>query len=264
MVDIPLVRSESPAFVLTWLALHVIDETSPLQGVTAEAFAEGKMEILVTFTGWDETLAQTIYARQSYVGHELRWNHRFLRCHPPVGGRLTRDRLREVSRDRGGGSKWSSPPAEGGRALVELGADPVHEVDDVPGLAEHADAAERRAGCGSAGHQEARDVREVRPDGAEEEIAAGVLELDVGDDQVGALGLEPVHRLVGGPDRVHLVASPDEPVTHQGKNRRVVLDDEHAWHGSNAFAPSGGACQQPIPESMELSTRRPWLRGLVN
>ena len=36
------------------------------------------MEILVTFTGWDETLAQTIYARQSYVGTELRWNHRFL------------------------------------------------------------------------------------------------------------------------------------------------------------------------------------------
>ena len=32
MVDMPLVRSESPAFVLTWLALHVIDETSPLHG----------------------------------------------------------------------------------------------------------------------------------------------------------------------------------------------------------------------------------------
>lgn len=78
MVDMPLVRSESPAFVLTWLVLHVIDETSPLHGVTAEVFTEGMMEILVTFTGWDETLAQTIYARQSYVGSELRWNHRFL------------------------------------------------------------------------------------------------------------------------------------------------------------------------------------------
>ncbi len=48
-----------------------------MHGVTPEAFAEGKMEILVTFTGWDETLAQTIYARQSYVASELRWNHRF-------------------------------------------------------------------------------------------------------------------------------------------------------------------------------------------
>jgi len=77
MFDLPLTRSESPAFVLTWLALHPIDEKSPLHGVTREGFAEGLMEILVTFTGWDETLAQTIYARQSYVGAELRWNHRF-------------------------------------------------------------------------------------------------------------------------------------------------------------------------------------------
>jgi inward rectifier potassium channel len=77
MFDLPLARSESPAFVLTWLALHSIDEKSPLHGVTPEGFAEGMMEILVTFTGWDETLAQTIYARQSYVGAELRWNHRF-------------------------------------------------------------------------------------------------------------------------------------------------------------------------------------------
>jgi len=77
MVDLPLARRESPAFVLTWLALHPIDETSPMHGVTPEAFAAGMMEILVTFTGWDETLAQTIHARQSYVASELRWNHRF-------------------------------------------------------------------------------------------------------------------------------------------------------------------------------------------
>ncbi len=77
LLDLPLVRSESPAFVLTWTALHVIDEKSPLFGVTPQSFTEGKMEILVTLTGWDETLAQTIYARQSYVGSELRWNHRF-------------------------------------------------------------------------------------------------------------------------------------------------------------------------------------------
>ena len=77
MVDLPVARSESPAFVLTWLALHPIDEKSPLHGVTKESFAEGMMEILVIFTGWDETLAQTIYARQSYVASELRWNHRF-------------------------------------------------------------------------------------------------------------------------------------------------------------------------------------------
>jgi len=77
MFDLPLARDRSPAFVLTWTALHPIDDRSPLAGVTPQSFAEGMMEILVTFTGWDETLAQTIYARQSYVASELRWNHRF-------------------------------------------------------------------------------------------------------------------------------------------------------------------------------------------
>ena len=42
------------------------------------------MEILVTFTGWDETLAQTIYARQSYVGPSSAENHRFPGRHPHV------------------------------------------------------------------------------------------------------------------------------------------------------------------------------------
>jgi inward rectifier potassium channel len=77
MVDLPLTRNQSPAFVLTWTALHAIDEASPLSGITPKAFTDGLMEILVTFTGWDETLAQTIFARQSYVASELRWNHRF-------------------------------------------------------------------------------------------------------------------------------------------------------------------------------------------
>jgi inward rectifier potassium channel len=91
MFDLPLARDRSPAFVLTWTALHVIDERSPLAAVTPQSFADGMMEILVTFTGWDETLAQTIFARQSYVASELRWNHRFRDVI-----RLTADGAREV------------------------------------------------------------------------------------------------------------------------------------------------------------------------
>ena len=75
---------------------------------------------------------------------------------------------------------------------------------------EHADASNDER-TWNRGHQKAGDVREVRPDGAEEEIAAGVLEMDVRDDQVGPLGLEPVHRLVGGPDRVHLAPRLESP-----------------------------------------------------
>jgi inward rectifier potassium channel len=109
MLDVTLIRNESPAFVLTWLALHPIDEHSPLEGVTAQAFTEGKMEILVTFTGWDETLAQTIYARQSYVGSELRWNHRFVDVI-----RLSPDGSRQI--DYGRFHETEALPAEESRA----------------------------------------------------------------------------------------------------------------------------------------------------
>jgi inward rectifier potassium channel len=95
LVDLPLARTQSPAFVLTWTAMHVIDALSPLHGVTPQQFADERMEILVTFTGWDETLAQTIYARQSYVGSEIRWNHRFRDVI-----RLAADGSREVDYDR--------------------------------------------------------------------------------------------------------------------------------------------------------------------
>jgi inward rectifier potassium channel len=109
MVDLPLVRSQSPAFVLTWTALHAIDKTSALHGVTPQSFAEGLMEVLVTFTGWDETLAQTIFARQSYVASELRWNHHF------------RDVIRITAE---------------GRREIDYGC--FHETDPLPGEATQA------------------------------------------------------------------------------------------------------------------------------
>jgi inward rectifier potassium channel len=78
MTDLPLTRSHSSAFVLTWTALHPLDQHSPLYRVTAELLAEQQAEILVTFTGYDATLAQTIHARYSYIASEVRFNERFV------------------------------------------------------------------------------------------------------------------------------------------------------------------------------------------
>ena len=58
--------------------MHPIDESSPLYGVTPEAIVEDDMEIVVTLTGLDETVTQTIHARHSYVGEEILWNMRFI------------------------------------------------------------------------------------------------------------------------------------------------------------------------------------------
>jgi inward rectifier potassium channel len=76
--DMHLIRSQSPLFALTWSVMHVIDENSPLYGVTSEEMVEDEMEVVVTFTGIDETVSQTIHARHSYVSEEIIWNMKFV------------------------------------------------------------------------------------------------------------------------------------------------------------------------------------------
>ncbi|MDF5731445.1 MAG: ion channel [Rhizonema sp. PD38] len=76
--DLPLIRSQSPLFALTWTVMHPIDENSPLYAVTPEKMFEDNMEILVTFTGLDETVAQTIHARHSFISGEILRNMRFV------------------------------------------------------------------------------------------------------------------------------------------------------------------------------------------
>ncbi|MEQ9670247.1 ion channel [Coleofasciculus sp. G2-EDA-02] len=76
--DLKLVRSQTPIFTLTWTAMHPIDQSSSLFGMTPESLAEAEVEIVVTFTGLDETVSQTIHARHSYIAEEIIWNQRFV------------------------------------------------------------------------------------------------------------------------------------------------------------------------------------------
>ena len=74
--DLPLVRNQSPQFIMTWTAVHPITESSLLYGKTKEALLADEVEILVTFVGLDNTFAQTVHARHSYAIDDLRWNER--------------------------------------------------------------------------------------------------------------------------------------------------------------------------------------------
>lgn len=76
--DLKLVRNQTSIFALTWMVMHPIDEHSPLHGATAETLAEAEAEIVVTLTGLDETVSQTIHARHSFVASEILWNMRFM------------------------------------------------------------------------------------------------------------------------------------------------------------------------------------------
>jgi inward rectifier potassium channel len=76
--DLRLVRSQSPSFVLSWLALHPIDTSSPLCGVTAADLRFTTSTIVVTLSGVDETVTQMMYARHTYAPQDIFWNYRFV------------------------------------------------------------------------------------------------------------------------------------------------------------------------------------------
>jgi inward rectifier potassium channel len=76
--DLQLIRNHSPSFTLTWLGMHVIDESSPLYGISPESLIETNTTVTVLLTGIDETIAQSVHARHDYTGREILWNYRFV------------------------------------------------------------------------------------------------------------------------------------------------------------------------------------------
>ncbi|MGK7902888.1 MAG: ion channel [Hormoscilla sp.] len=78
LCDLKLVRSETPILTISWMAMHEIDETSPLYGVTEENLTEWNPEIIAIMTGMDETVSQTIHARHLYEASDILWNVRFV------------------------------------------------------------------------------------------------------------------------------------------------------------------------------------------
>ena len=68
--DLALLRHRVPMMQLTWTVMHRIDEKSPLYNATPQSLRDGDVELIVSLTGLDETLSQTIHARYSYLPEE--------------------------------------------------------------------------------------------------------------------------------------------------------------------------------------------------
>jgi inward rectifier potassium channel len=75
--DLALRRSRSALFALTWTAIHPVTPQSPLFGEDAGSMAEREADIVVSLTGYDETLAQTVHARHAYAPEQVVWGVRF-------------------------------------------------------------------------------------------------------------------------------------------------------------------------------------------
>ena len=76
--DLRLARRHTPIFSLSFLAMHPIDEASPLYGATRESLKAESAELLLTVTGLDETMSQTIHARTSYQFDEIVFGQRYV------------------------------------------------------------------------------------------------------------------------------------------------------------------------------------------
>lgn len=76
--DLRLLRDQSPGFMLSWSAIHPIDEGSPLYGISAGALIESNATIVISLSGIDETVAQVVHARHIYAASEIVWNSQFV------------------------------------------------------------------------------------------------------------------------------------------------------------------------------------------
>ena len=75
---IKLVRDTNAMFLLTWTAMHPIDQDSPFYGEGAfEKLRAMNAEIFLSLTGLDDTLGQTIHTRYRYVLDDIVHNARF-------------------------------------------------------------------------------------------------------------------------------------------------------------------------------------------
>jgi inward rectifier potassium channel len=77
VIDLPLVRSQHPMFVLGWTIMHVIDDASPLKSDTAESLLEMGAAFILSVSGTDETTGQVLMARAEYSSEDIRWNATF-------------------------------------------------------------------------------------------------------------------------------------------------------------------------------------------
>lgn len=74
---LPLARSHTPVFALTFTVMHHIGPDSPMHGATAASLAEEDAELLISVTGLEETTSQTVHARHSYLPDEVLFGRRF-------------------------------------------------------------------------------------------------------------------------------------------------------------------------------------------
>ncbi len=78
ITELPLLRHESPVFMLSWTIFHRIDAASPLAGLSAEDYVRLSASFIVIIDGFDENSAQMVRARHEYSYGDVRIGERYV------------------------------------------------------------------------------------------------------------------------------------------------------------------------------------------
>ncbi|XP_067289412.1 ATP-sensitive inward rectifier potassium channel 15 [Pseudorasbora parva] len=70
--------AECPFLLLPLTFCHILDERSPLTGLTADDLAKREFELLLSLNATVESTAATCQSRTSYLPQEILWDHEFI------------------------------------------------------------------------------------------------------------------------------------------------------------------------------------------
>jgi len=73
-------REKITYFSTIWSLSHIIDEKSPLFGMTPDDMQEKDVELIVSLQGYDESYRQIVHTKHSYKYNEILWNVEFDDC----------------------------------------------------------------------------------------------------------------------------------------------------------------------------------------
>ena len=73
-----LTRDDNPLLILSWLVYHVIDEDSPLYGMTSADLETRDVSLAYIVSGYDENFEEQVHARHFYHCADIRWHHEFV------------------------------------------------------------------------------------------------------------------------------------------------------------------------------------------
>jgi inward rectifier potassium channel len=74
-----LFRKRIPYLSVPWTVVHVIDENSPLHGLTRADFEQENLEFFVQVKFFDESHSQYLFQEFSFFGsEEVLWGHKFV------------------------------------------------------------------------------------------------------------------------------------------------------------------------------------------